>query len=111
LFGNDNDDEEPITFVVDASGLTVSKKGDYIEEKWIRKKKEFTKLHIATDAKSKKVVSFRITRGNVHDIKKFCPLVRESSKKCNIDRIKKNFGTSVSTFRKFHTAFLYMVDT
>jgi hypothetical protein len=57
--GNDNDyDEEPITLVVDASGLTVSKKGDYIEEKWIRKKKEFIKLHIAADAKSKKVVLF-----------------------------------------------------
>jgi hypothetical protein len=84
---NDNDNEEPITLVVDASGLTVSKKGDYIEEKWVRKKKEFIKLHIAADAKSKKVVSFRITRGNVHDAKKFCPLVRESSKKCNIERV------------------------
>ena len=44
-------------------------------------------LHIAADAKSKKVVSFRITRGNVHDAKKFCPLVRESSKKYNIDKV------------------------
>ena len=84
---NDNDTEEPIALVVDASGLTVSKKGDYIEEKWIRKKKEFIKLHIAVDAKSKKVVSFRITRGNVHDAKKFCPLVRESSRKYNIDKV------------------------
>ena len=41
----------------------------------------------AFDAKSKKVISFRITRGNVHDAKKFCPLVRESSKKYNIDRV------------------------
>jgi hypothetical protein len=84
---NDIDNEGPITLVVDASGLTVSKKGDYIEEKWIRKKKEFIKLHIAADAKSKKVISFRITRGNVHDAKKFCPLVRESSKRYNIDRV------------------------
>ncbi len=43
--------------IVDASGLTVSKKGDYIEER-IRKKKEFIKLHIAVDAKSKKVCCF-----------------------------------------------------
>lgn len=85
--GNDNHNEEPITLVVDASGLTVSKKGDYIEEKWIRKKKEFIKLHIAVDAKSKKVVSFRITRGNVHDAKKFCPLVREAAEKYNIDKV------------------------
>jgi Transposase DDE domain len=83
---DDNDNEEPITLVVDASGLTVSKKGDHIEVKWIRKKKEF-KLHIAADAKSKKVVSFRITRGNVHHAKKFCPLIRESSKKYNIDKV------------------------
>jgi len=98
--GNDNHNEEPITLVVDASGLTVSKKGDYIEQKWIRKKKEFIKLHIAVDAKSKKVVSFRITRGNVHDAKKFCPLVREAVEKYNIDKVyadkahdnKKNFN-------------------
>ena len=51
-----------------ASGLTITKKGNYIEQKWIRKKKEFIKLHVAVDdAKSKKVVSFRgVTKGNVH---------------------------------------------
>jgi hypothetical protein len=82
-----DDDCEPITMIVDASGLTVSKKGDYIEEKWIRRKKEFVKLHIAVDAKSKKVVSFRITKGNVHDTRKFGPLVREAAEKCDIDKV------------------------
>jgi hypothetical protein len=64
----DDDDNKPITLIVDdASGLTITKKGDYIEQKWIRKKKEFIKLHIAVDdAKSKKVVSYRVTKGNVH---------------------------------------------
>ena len=42
---NFEENGEPITLIVDdASGLTVSKKGDYIEEKWIREKKEFIKL-------------------------------------------------------------------
>jgi hypothetical protein len=31
--GNDNDDKKPITLIVDASALCISKKGDYIEEK------------------------------------------------------------------------------
>lgn len=44
-----DDDDKPITLIVDASGLTISKKGDYIEEKWIREKKDFIKLHIAVD--------------------------------------------------------------
>ena len=48
------DDNKPVTLIVDVSGLTVSNKGDYMEEKWIRKKKEFIKLHIAVDERSEK---------------------------------------------------------
>ena len=62
-FEEGEEDDKPITLIVDASGLTISKKGDYIEQKWIREMKEFVKLHIAVDEKSKKVVSFRITKG------------------------------------------------
>ena len=50
---DDDDDNKPITLIVDASGLTITKKGDYIEQKWIRKKKEFIKLHIAVRCKIK----------------------------------------------------------
>jgi hypothetical protein len=84
---NDDDDNKPITLIVDASGLTITKKGDYIEQKWIRKKKEFIKLHIAVDAKSKKVVSFRVTKGNVHDSKKFSPMIKEVSEEYDIDKV------------------------
>jgi hypothetical protein len=84
---DDNNSDKPMTLIVDASGLTISKKGDYIEEKWILEKKEFVKLHIAVDEKSKKVVSFRITKGDVHDSKKFCPLVKEAAQSYNIDMV------------------------
>ena len=85
---DDNNNNKPLTLIVDASGLTISKKGDYIEEKWILEKKEFVKLHIAVDEKSKKVVvSFRITKGDVHDSKKFCPLVKEAAQNYNIDMV------------------------
>ena len=83
----DFQDDDPITLIVDASGLTISKKGDYIEDKWKREKKEFVKLHISVDEKSKKVVSFRITKGNVHDTKKFGPLVKEAASKHDIDKV------------------------
>ena len=39
------------------------------------------------DEKSKKVVSFRITKGNVHDAKKFGPLVKEAAEKYDIDTV------------------------
>ena len=83
---DNNDGNNPITVIVDASGLTITKKGDYIEQKWIRKKKEFIKLHIAVDAKSEKIVSFRVTKGNVHDSKKFRPIIREVSEEYTIDK-------------------------
>ncbi len=83
----DFNDDDPITLIVDASGLTVSKKGDYIEDKWKREKKEFVKLHISVDEKSKKIVSFRITKGDVHDTKKFGPLVKEAANKYVIDKV------------------------
>lgn len=87
LGNDDDDDDKPVTLIVDASGLTVSKKGDYIEEKWIREKKEFIKLHIAVDEKSEKVVSFRITKGNVHDTKQFGALVRDSAKNHHVEKV------------------------
>ena len=83
---DNNDGNNPITVIVDASGLTITKKGDYIEQKWIRKKKEFIKLHIAVDAKSEKIVSFRVTKGNVHDSKEFSPMIREVSEAYSIDK-------------------------
>jgi hypothetical protein len=83
----DDDDNKPVTLIVDASGLTITKKGDYIEQKWIRKRKEFIKLHIAVDAKSEKIISFRVTKGNVHDSKKFSPIVREVSEGYDIDKV------------------------
>ncbi len=39
LDNNNNKDSNPITVIVDASGHTITKKGDYIGQKWIRKKK------------------------------------------------------------------------
>jgi hypothetical protein len=77
---------ESTTLVIDASGLTTSKKGNYIEDKWKKERREYLKLHIAVDVKSKQIVSFRITKGTVHDSKKFVPMIKEISKNNNITK-------------------------
>ena len=82
----DFENEEPITLIVDASGLTISKKGNYIEEKWISEKKEFVKLHMSVEEKSKKVISFRITKGNIHNTEKLSP-PKEAAEKYNIEKV------------------------
>jgi hypothetical protein len=83
---NNNKIGKSITIVVDASGLTTSKKGNYIEDKWKKERREYLKLHIAVDVKSKQIVSFRITKGTVHDSKKFIPMIKEISKHHNITK-------------------------
>ena len=59
------EEEEPIKLIVDASGLTISKKGHYIEKRTVdmREKKELIiKLNIAIDEKSKKPVNMIVRK-------------------------------------------------
>ena len=77
---------ESTTLVIDASGLTTSKKGNYIEDKWKKERREYLKLHIAVDVKSKQIILFRVTKGTVHDSKKFVPMIKEISKNNNITK-------------------------
>ena len=52
---DDKEEEDPITVVVDSTGLTTTNKGSYIEDKWKKEKRKFIKLHIMADRKTKKI--------------------------------------------------------
>jgi len=81
-----NDDKEPITVVVDSTGLTTTSKGAYIEDKWKKEKRKFIRLHVMADRKTKKIVGFRVTSERTGDSTKFIPLVKEVSKKNKIEK-------------------------
>ena len=49
--------------------------------------REYIKLHIAVDVKSKQIISFRVTKGTVHDTKKFVPMIKEISKHNKITKV------------------------
>lgn len=83
---DDKEKEDPITVVVDSTGLTTTNKGSYIEDKWKKEKRKFIKLHIIADRKTKKIVGFRVTSERTGDSKKFIPLVKEVSKKKKIEK-------------------------
>lgn len=75
------DDGEPLTIVVDSSGLSTTNKGTYIEDRWKREKRRYVKLHIVADKKTKKIVGFRVTSEKSGDTSEFALLVKEVSKK------------------------------
>ena len=84
---NDNSKGESITLAIDASGLNISKKAHYIEDKWKKERREYLKLHIAVNTESKQIISFRVTKGTVHDTKKFVPMIKEIFKHHNITKV------------------------
>jgi hypothetical protein len=79
--------DEPLTLVVDSSGLSTTRKGTYIEKMWRKQKRKFVKLHIAVDKKTKKIVEFRVTGSGTADTKKLPPMVKSASKKNRITKV------------------------
>ena len=97
IIGETENSEEPITAIVDSTGLTTTTKGAYIEDKWRKEKRKFLKLHILADKKTGKIRGFRVTSEHTGDSKKFVPLVKEASKK---NKIAKVYGDSAYDARK-----------
>lgn len=79
-------DDQPITAIVDSTGLTTTTKGAYIEDKWKKEKRKYVKLHVLADKKTGKIAGFRVTSEHTGDSKKFVPLVKEVSKKKKIEK-------------------------
>jgi transposase len=85
--GEGIDDDDPLTVVVDSTGLSTTRKGSYIEAMWRKEKRKFVKLHIVADKKTGKIVGFRVTSEKTGDTKKFVPMVREVTRKRRVAKV------------------------
>ena len=74
-------DDDPMTVVVDSTGLSTTNRGQYIEAMWRKEKRKFVKLHIVADKKTGKIVGFRVTSEKTGDTRKFVPMVREVARR------------------------------
>ena len=56
---------------MDITGIKVTNRGQWILDKWKKKKRKrkgFIKIHVAAvNIKTKKIVSMEVTKENVHD--------------------------------------------
>jgi len=73
-YGND------LVIAVDASGVKVSNRGDWIRSKW-KVRRGFLKIHIAVDVKRKKILALKVTDEQVGDGRMLQPLVEEAARK------------------------------
>ena len=76
-YGND------LVLAVDASGVKVSNRGDWMRRKW-KIRRGYLKIHIAVDVKRKKILALEVTDEKVGDERMLQPLVEEASRKGKI---------------------------
>jgi hypothetical protein len=90
---------EDVIIALDASGIKVSNRGDWMRRKW-KVKRGYLKIHIAVDVKRKKILALEVTDEKVGDGRMLQPLVEEASEKVKIAKAlgdgsydsKKNFS-------------------
>jgi len=74
---------EDVIIAVDATGVKVSNRGDWMRHQW-KRRRGFLKIHIAVDVKEKRILSFQVTDERVGDGRMLEPLVEEASEKAGV---------------------------
>ena len=80
------DPDERVTIAVDASGIKVADRGEWMRTKW-RRRRGFLKIHIAVDVKTKQIVALEVTDERIGDGRMLEPLVEQAEEHCRIVRV------------------------
>ena len=84
--------DEYIIIAIDSTGIKITNRGQWMQDKWKIKKKEYLKIHVAVNVKTKKILSMQVTDEHVHDSKALPRLVDEAIKSDNMISIGKLFA-------------------
>jgi hypothetical protein len=65
---DDDDDDKDIIIAIDSTGVKITNRGQWMQEKWnIKKKKGYLKIHIAVNIKTKEILALDVTDEKSHD--------------------------------------------
>ena len=80
--------EENVIIAVDASGVKVTNRGEWIREKW-RVHRGWIKAHIAVDVKTKEILAIEVTDETVSDNEKFDDLINQTEQNIKDKKIER----------------------
>ena len=80
-------EDEYIIIAIDSTSIKVTNRGQWMRDKWNIKKKEYLKIHIAINIKTKKILAIEVTDEHVHDSKALPKSVNDVLKSDNITLI------------------------
>ena len=69
LVKNDDDDDDGyIIIAADSTGIKVTNRGQWMDEKWnVHNRKGYLKIHVAVNIKTKEILALEVTDEKVHD--------------------------------------------
>jgi hypothetical protein len=66
-----DDDDEYIIIAADSTGIKVTNKGQWMDEKWnVHNRKGYLKIHVAVNIKTKEILALKVIDEKVHDGKR-----------------------------------------
>ncbi len=71
---SEEDYGDDLVIAVDASGIKVSNRGDWMRHRW-RMRRGYLKIHIAVDVKRKEILALEVTDEKTGDERMLQPLV------------------------------------
>jgi len=80
------DPERPVTIAVDASGIKVADRGEWMRLKW-KRHRGFLKIHLAVDVGTKQVVAMEVTDERTGDGRMLKPLVEQAEERCRVVKV------------------------
>ncbi|HEY6536515.1 MAG TPA: transposase [Candidatus Nitrosocosmicus sp.] len=72
---NNKSKDEYIVIAIDSTGIKVTNRGQWMQDKWKIRKKGYLRIHVAVNIKTKKILAIRVTDEHVHDSKELPGLV------------------------------------
>src|SRR6185437_10001948 len=73
---DDDDDDGYIIIAADSTGIKVTNRGQWMDEKWkVLNRKGYLKIHIAVNIKTKEILALEVTDEKVHDSRMLKKLV------------------------------------
>ena len=88
-----NINKEDMYIIIDSTGFKITDRGEWINNKYNKKRKGWIKVHLAIDAKSFNIVSLSITDEKVHDSMEFKKVMDPVVKKTKVVYADKGYDT------------------
>lgn len=74
--GKTIDDDCDIIIAIDSTGIKVTNRGQWMNEKWnVQNRKGYLKIHVAVNVKTKEILALKVTDEKIHDGKVMRKLV------------------------------------